>query len=446
MTTWYVDLSQPYEGTHANTGQAAGAPWGGPAGAQRAVAAAAAGDTILLANADPPADNVPLTALRKIPVASTDAMDPGDLLANQTRAGTARIAVVGAGGYVLAECISGEFVDGDTVTPDGGTTTTTVDAAPSQPGLQVIGELAADGTAEGAIALRGVAADWTTAEAAYLDGMSVCDGLTFDAVSYWRFDRLRFHRAGAYGVNGTGSECGQGCVFSRITADLAGVHGFNGLDICRRTLMIDCAAVDATLEGMHNTPGAAALVGCRMTGNGSYGIGAAEDVTCYACVLADNGGPGLGTTLGGFVLALHCVLDGNPMGLYAYNAPALLAAIANRVTHNDEHGLHLSGSYAGHWSDYNVFFGNGAGPSFNVLHGPNDHGPAGSGLPHEDVTADGYVDRAAGDYRLAPDAVGRRLALVVGATTAHPSAGPPADDPPGHDHQVSFHPHEVTFA
>ncbi len=445
MITWYVDLSRTLDGTHANTGQSLGSPWGGPAGAQRAVAAAAAGDTILLLNAETPQANVALTSLRKIPVLSTAAMDAGDLLTNQTRDGSARIAAVVTDDFVLAEWVSGDFAAGDTVTPDGGATTTTVDAAATLPGLLIVGELAADGTATAAITLRGVAADGATARQAYLDGASACDCLTIDGLSWWRFDHLLLHRGASYGLTCLGSACGTGCRFTHITADLAGVHGFNNLAICRRALMIDCAGLDATLEGMHTTPAAAALVGCRMTGNGSFGIAAADDVTCYGCLLADNGGPGLGTAAGAFALALHCVLDGNAVGLYAVSAPALLAAIANRVTHSDEHGFFLSSAFAGQWSDYNVYYDNAGGPSVNVTHGPNDHGPAGSGLPHEDVTADGYIDRAAGDYGLAEEAVGRRLTLAVGDTTAHLAAGLTPDDRPGPDHQVSFHDYEVTF-
>jgi len=384
-----------------------------------------------------------MTSLIKIPVASTTGMDPGDLLTNQSQAGQARIAVVATDDYVLAEYLSGGFAPGHTVTPDGGATTTTVDAMPSYCGLQVLGEFAADGTAAAPITLRGVASDGATPQRAYLDGMSVCDCLTIDALSYWRFDHLQLHRAGAYGLNGIGGECGDGCVFTHVTADLAGVHAFNNMNLLRHTLMIDCAGVDATLEGMHYSPIGGALLGCRLTGNGSYGIFHAADLTCYACVLAGNGGPGIDLEGGAFVGVFHGVLDGNPVGAYAASATSMLALIANRLTNNDDYGAWATGAAV--WSDYNVYYGNGAAPSLNITHGENDHGPAGSGLPHEDVDDDGYVNRAGGDYRLADDAVGRRLALPVGSLTARLAAGLTPDDPPGHDHEVSFHEHEVTF-
>ncbi|NLF32099.1 MAG: right-handed parallel beta-helix repeat-containing protein [Planctomycetes bacterium] len=449
MTTWYVDLALSFDGTHSRSGQEEFNAWGGPAGAARAIAAAGAGDTILLANGADPAANVPLTRLWKLPVASTAGMDAGDLLEDATRGAVARIAAVAGGDYVLVEPVepleNPGYALGDTVTADGGATTTTIDAPPTQPGLQITGDLAADGTPGAPITLRGVGPDWTAPQAAWLDGASVCDCLTIDGLSFWRFDRLRLHRGASYGLVCIGSEAGEGCVFTAVTADLAGVNAFHRMHVMHHALMIDCEGRSATLEGMHYAPGQGALVGCRLTGNGSYGIYRAADVTCFACVMTGNGGPAVDVQGGSFVLLLHCVLDGNAVGAYVTTSATMLAMIANRLTSNDDGGARQTGTTAGLWSDYNVYWGNGGAESLNIPHGPNDHGPPGSGLPHEDVAADGYVDRPAGNFALAGDAAGRRLAFPVGATTAYLAAGPVPDDPPRHDYQVSFHHYEVTF-
>jgi hypothetical protein len=424
MTIYYVDLAQTYAETYSNNGTASATPWGGPAGAVRAVDVAAAGDTILLANAATPTNNRKLSELWKLPVASTTNMDPGDLLSNVTQFTAFRIAVVVANDYVLAEPVGDDTAQiGDTVTPDGGTTTTTIDAAPTQPGLLIHADYAAQGTSTSPITLKGVAADWTTPEQAYLDGNSECDCLVFDDRDYWRFSNLRLINGATYGFYATSVNYSPGVVLKNVTAENAGSHGFNRLFQLRAGgQLLNCKALNNTGSGFYSVPNV--VWGCESHDNGGDGFANLATTTLIDCLAYDNGGNGGTLLTGGDVVARNSVFDGNTNGLVAIaGATPGIAVIACRLTNNTVYGLRLAGTYVAHVSDYNVFYGNGAASSLNVTHGSNDHGPAESGLPNEDVTSDGYVNRTTKNFALNGAAAGRRMALEAYGTTIYLTAG-----------------------
>ncbi len=445
MTTYYADMAFFYEGTHTHNGLSLANAWGGPAGVQRAIAEAGENDTILVINAPTPTNNISLTTLRKLFVASLTNIDPGDLIENLSQAGEMRIVCLGSD-YALGEHVSGSFFPGNTVTPDGGTTTTTVSDLVKPMGLQIDEFFAADN-----VTLRGVAADGVTAEHAYFDCDSDCTGMKMFECTGWTVAYLHFDTPASYGVYKSAVSVGSsGWLFDHVKVTNPGYAGFTWLYYLQYARMRFCEVDGATSYGYRTMPlfGRSEFCIARNCGVGVYEHRGKLD----SWLIVDNIGDGVRNPSSNAEL-IGCTIDGNGGdGLGFTTTPSGITLLRNRITNNGGYGLSISAYGDGWLLADNVWYGNASGTCDSVAVGETDHGPVGdTAIPtaaNRDVTADGYADQSAGDYSLLASAVNRRIEIAVGDdNTAYVTTGLPAADVTGlHDHQVSFHQHKVSFS
>ena len=426
MTDYYAKLGFDYEGTHANDGLSPANAWGGPSGVQRAITEAGEHDTIYAINSPDWLMNKPLTTLYRMEVVSTTNIDPGDLLENLTSSGEMRIAAVGSD-YVLGEIVSGDFDPGETVTPDGGTTTTTVTDYDRPMGLQIDDFFAADN-----VTLRGVASNGVTAQHAYFDCDSDCTGMKNFACTGWTVAYLHFDTPGSYGVYKDPVTVGSSrWLFDHVKVTNPGYAGFTWLYYLQYARMRFCEVGGAASYGYRTMPLFGRSEFCIA---GNCGVGVYEHRgKLDGWLIVDNIGDGVGNVSSNAEL-INCTIDGNGGdGIGFTTTPDGVTLLRNRITNNGGYGLSLSAYGDGWLIAGNVWFGNASGTADNVTVGVTDHGPVGdTDIPtaaNRDVTADGYTDQPAGDYSLLPAAVNRRIENAVGDdNTAYVTSGLAPDD------------------
>ncbi|TFG89001.1 MAG: right-handed parallel beta-helix repeat-containing protein [Hyphomicrobiales bacterium] len=439
MTDYYVDWFRSYNVTCGNNGLSAQTPWGAAAGAVRAFANAAAGDTIYFINAATPTGNETLAELHKIPVADTGSISVGDLIHNNQGSEDAagvRVAVVVTDDYILGEDIGNRMFNNAETVYVGATPVTTVDAAPSQPGVLIDGDFAASGSAAAPVTVQGVAADGLTPEAAHLNGTNAAPGIVIDGVTNWRLRDLHIERPSSYGVEVADGEL-YGWRLERVTVNLASSHGFKNLADLAYASMIDCAATHCTGHGVSTFPSGGVVQRCRFTDNGSAGATDVSNCLLIDSIVANNGSHGVLVNNHGMTI-LNCIIDGNTGdGVNITVGGQRVAVERCRITSSGGYGINAADVQHGQTSDYNGFYANNQGAHNNISPGEHDM----------TLSATGYANAAAGDYTLTAAAELRREAVAVDASnTVYVSAGFTPDDlATPHDHQVSFPEHEVTF-
>ena len=438
---YYVDLSIPYSGTHVSTDGSAEMPWGGPTGLQRAKGAAAAGDTIYVRNAADPLDNTDLSGMWKVPLASTTNLVITDLVTIDAAGEnvTARVGVIVTDDYIIVEHVSGGDLAAagaaDTITSAPGGLNSTLDGTPTQPGLLIHSDFCASGTTAAPIIVQGVANDWTTHEAAYLECTGALNGITTDGVSYWQLRHLAIQSPEGAGIWKVSNANVYGWIFDHVTVDDAGAEGWKNSGYFYAAPFIDCEATNNAADGIANAPVYATIIRLVCSGNGVDGIGSLTDSgTVIDSLIVNNDGDGVVMSHNGCLIK-NCIIDGNGSdGVAISNGRYGNVIIDNRITNNGAFGVQTGDSGQGHFLDGNVFIGNASGTVNGVSCGPNDHGPVGdTDIPTEanrDVTADGYTDDAGGDYSLVSDATLRREAVTIGSTTFYKTAGLSPPDRP----------------
>lgn len=444
MTDYFADMGAEYDETFSLNGLSRGTAWGGLAGACRAAATLASGETGFIMNSPTPTNNADMTNLWMIPLTDTTDFDLNNLIDNQSRTGTARISVVGVDGtpgYVLAEVVTGSFQNGDTVQTDGGGTETTVSSAPTQPGLWLSADFGTNGTAAAPITLQGLASDGTTEEKAYLFGDGVVDyGVQVDgALDFWNLRHFDVHYTAINGVHNTGTTADQ-WLFEQITSrgesaeSHTGTYGFGGFNKFQNATLVDCEAKFWANSGWEVFPNFGTMTRCIGTDNTIDGVRLSGTGTCFMeCQFCNNGTVGF-TVSGDGVTLVHSIVDNNGVGIEINSTGRDNTWILwNRITRNTGNAINASGGVnLTQRSDWNVFFGNGDSLFNNFTGGTNDFGDVGeTEIPTEAnriVTATGYTDGDNRDYSLLTSAVLRRRAITSGLTTFYNAAGLAPDD------------------
>jgi len=446
MSIPYVaNLAVTYEADHSF--DEAGDSVGGVAGIMRSISLAAAGDEIHILNAADPTNNVKLDTLMKIPVASTANIAVNDLLVDTTASPNAalRVAVVADYQYVLGEYVAagygGTFANGDTVTTDGGATSTTIDDDPAYPGIEINADFAVNGTTTAPILIKGFAADGVTPQRVYLDGNATAEyGLSIRSRDYWQVSDLDIHDHKLSGVRAEAVGTCSGWRLERVTvrgadAGRSGQYGWVGMAYFRETSLIDCIVQDCAWSGVDTSPPSGTYLRCVFRNNGSSGIGGTiNNINIVTCLIVDNAVDGLRIS-GENVLVTGCVIDGNGAdGIeLPWGAHDNTVIVANRITNNGGYGINASdAANETTYADYNAIYGNTSGSVNNVSLGANDHGAVGdTNIPtaaNRDMTADGYTDADSDDYSLTASAVLRREACAIEDNAAYVTAGLTPDD------------------
>jgi len=406
--TYYIDMSAAYV-HNANSGKSQGECWNGPGGFQRAIENASAGDTILLRNGSTPANNIPVSRLWMV---DSTVSSVGDVLENlDTGATGIVVAVYDLYGLVMVEDDGTmDWNNGDEYTVNG-SGSYTFSLFPYTCGIQLdaMGGSMEDGdTTDGRITVQGVASDWSTDELAYLNGNSLVDYIFTtgdDFGDYWCFKNLLMINASSCGFQFANAVAdSKGWVLENVHIKNSGYYAVNMGSRLTQSLFINVWIEDSTTEGFHFVPTSSLFVGCVFTGNGSYAAYKPSNSMFVNCLFHNNSGPAISNGINTFWAVMNSVLDGNAINVHSTSAPVLAFMMFNRNTNASETGVSCSAAYPTFYADYNAYYNTSQFSNFTP--GDNSHG---SGTNNDDMTEDGYMDKANDDFSLKPVAIGREV-------------------------------------